>query len=530
MRRWLMAALATFLLSACGERNANNVSGVECVADRDCAGEKVCRASLCTIVEQSPRALGFRLVPPPSSTYPAQTIATHEVEADAPLQIGLDPGVRVAGSLSFVGRETGPDSGRLKFRRHRDDFTSETAVANSKYEIFVPAGTYDITFFPQDVARRPTRVWGDVMIELDTDPRLQIVEQTVEVIGTLSRTDAVSREADFVGNARVFATSADSGITSSVGMTDSSGNFKIAVPPNSGVFDLHVSPLEPNSYADNGDADYVPDATYAAAFVVEGNEWINGIEDNQGADVLGVSLGEYAYSPIRIPVRLVIEGMDITDWTGTSVTLRTTAGRGVISVRQRLGEAGEFEIPLIMGLYHAVIRTPPSLPVRSMELSDIEIDAAGIVLRLEARSNVAGRLQAPDGSPLAGAELRFVPSADRGLAQQVSVTTDEDGEYKVWLENEPYLLSAIPADPSLPRYVQLIENADVPPVIEIGEPVLVWGTVFGTPSNGGDGDWVGLPDVSVHVVEADAQRVEQIVGEGQTNERGEFKVVIRARP
>ena len=525
----LMVAIVLTALGCGGDRASNN-SPAECTADSDCTNAKVCRASLCTVAETSPRMLGFRLSPPPSSTYPSQSVAIRELPADEPVQIGLDPGVRVAGALSYVGEESGPNEGRLKFRRHGDDFTAESAVVTREYELYVPAGTYQVTFFPADT-KRPTRVWDGVRIELDTDPRLQMVRETVEIVGTLSRTDLVSRESAVVASARVFATSRQSGITSSVTTTGTTGSFTIHVPPDSGAFDLHVAPMEPNSYEqDENGANYIPDARFDGAFRVEGEEWINLVDENPNAGVLAISLGEYGYAPLSIPVQLRLEGEDVADWSGTTVTLRTEAGRGSISVRHRLGPRGEFALPLVMGLYDAIVRTPPSLPARSMEISNLEIDPQGIILTLTPLANVTGEVRGPSGDPLEGAELRFVPVDSGSLTQQVSVKTEPDGRYQVWLEDAPYLLTVLPSDPGLPRYVGVVQGADVPASIRIDEPVLVWGTVFGTPAQADSDDWEALPNVSVQVVESDENGVHRVVGENQTNERGDFRVVIGARP
>lgn len=528
MRRSLIAAFATLMLAACGgDDPSTNNAAAECSIDSDCSGGKVCRAALCTVVETEPRRLGFRLTPPPMSTYPPQVVPIRALPADEPVQIGLDPGVRVAGALSYIASERGPGSGRLKFRRTSDDFTGEATVTGNEYELFLPPGSYVVTFFPEN-PERPTRVWNDVDIELDTDPKLQLPEATVQILGTLSRTDPISRESSVVPNAHVFATNAESGVTSSVATTNESGTFAINVPATSGVYDLFVSPVEPNAYGDQDQIAYIPDAKFTAAFEVDENDWVNLLDENPDTDVLGVSLGEYGYSPLSIPFRLQFDG-DI-DWTGTTVTLRTEAGRGIVSIRQRLDAGGEFELPLVTGLYEAIVRTPPALPVRSSSISNIEVDPEGIVLTLEPRTNASGTVVGPSGDPLAGADVRFTPIEAETLAQPISVKTDADGGYAVWLEDEPYRLSVVPSDPSLPRHVSIVENGTVPAVVEIVEPVLVWGTILGTPSEGSSDSWRALPDVSVEVVEEDASGMVRVIGEGQSTESGDFKVVIGARP
>lgn len=516
-------AAVALLLSACGAPAPDaNTSSAECYVSSDCGGERVCRANICTVAETAPRALGFRLVPPPTSTYPSQTVAVRELAPDMPVQIGLDPGVRVAGEVTWIGSEAGPGAGQLKFRRHGDDFTAQAVVQANAYELYVPAGNYDVTFLPANTSR-PTHVWKNVMVELDTDPRLQLSNKEVRVVGTLARTDGLSRDSAFIARAKVFATAVESGITSSVSVTDESGNFELVVPEDAGLFNLHVAPSEPNAYSGEGEQRYVPEATFEGAFEVDGSDWENKI-DGQDSDLLAVSLGEYSYIPVSIPISLELDGQDV-DWSGTSVTLKTTAGLGVVSVRQQIEASGEFQLPLISGIYEAIVRTPPELPARSMRLGEISVSAEGVTLSLESRANASGTVLGPNGQPI-DAELRFVPLSDN-LAQQISVRTDEDGTYGVFLDDEPYTLTVVPSDSTLPRRVMLVENGDVPETIELAEPVLVWGSVFGTPSEASQ-DWIGLSDVAVNVVEK-VDGAERVVGEGQTNEDGDFKVVIGAR-
>lgn len=522
----LLAVLALFGCGfGCGEGvnpppMINSVVG-ECAVNSDCDGDLVCRAAICAVVEDEPRALGFRLVPPPTSTYPAQTIGVKEIVSDMPVQIGLHPGVHVAGEIRWIGSDAGPGSGQLKFRSQTDDFSSETAVQANAYSLYVPTGTYAITFLPANPAQ-PTHVWRDVVVSLDTDPRLQLSRDHVRVLGTLVRTDALTGESHFVEEARVFATAPGSGVTSSVSVTDPNGNFDLLVPEDAGVFNLHIAPAEPNALKSDPTTPYVPEATFEGAFEVSGRQWSNRL-DGQDTDVLAVSLGDYANVPIAVPVRLTLDGAT-PDWTGTTATLRTHAGHGTVTVRQHVDRDGVFELPLIAGVYEALVRTPAGHPARSMRLQDLEITSSGINLVLKSRPNVRGTVVGPNGEPL-DAELRFVPVSD--VAQQISVRTDEDGTYSTWLDTEPYTLTVLPSDTTLPRRVLQIENAELPETIQLSEAVVVWGSVFGMPSETSQ-TWEGVRDVAVHVLEKSNDAL-HVVGEGQTNEAGEFRIVLGTR-
>lgn len=530
MKRWLTAALATLLFAAgCGEHPVEpDPDG--CQADYECSGDQVCRQGICTVTDTEPRTMGFRLEPPPGSNYPPQSVPFRDLRPDRAIQIGLEPGVRVAGALSWIGEgEGGPGAGRLKFKQlGGDGFTGETTVDDNQYEIFVPAGRYDVRFFPTDT-ERPTYAWTDIEIELDTDPRLQMVEGLVSFTGTLSRTDSVTGESPFVTGARVFATSRETGVTSTVATTDESGVFSLSVASDSGTYDLHVAPPDPNTFEQGDFADYIPEATYEKAFSVEANTWTNLLSDG-GADLLSVSLGEYGYASLQFAVRLIAAGLDDVDWSGTTVTLTTEAGAGTLTVRQRLEQDGEFELPLVQGVYAVEVKTPPNLPVASTRLTDIDLDnTEEVAIDVDLRTHVEGEVVGAEDLPLPNAQVSFEPVDDDPLVESASVVTNRAGRYDVWLDDVDYRVTVTPADPNLPRRVFEASPGEIPASVGVSEPSLVWGSVVGTPADAENADaWPTLPDVRVRVLERSSDGT-VVIGEGQTNDDGEFQIVIPAR-
>jgi hypothetical protein len=474
--------------------------------------------------------MGFRLEPAPGSQYPAQSVPFRELRTDQAIQIGLEPGVRVAGSLSWVGENPGgPDAGRLKFTQlGGDGFTGETTVDGNEYQIFVPAGRYDVRFFPSD-PDRPTYAWKDIEIELDTNPGLQLVRDLVTLTGTLSRTDAVTGESAFVQNARVFATSRSNGVTSTVATTDESGRFTIAVSSDSGLYDLHVAPATPNTYEANEFSNYVPEATYEKAFSVGPDSWTDLLSDG-GADLLSISLGEYGYASLRFGFRLQAAGLDDIDWSGTTVILSTQAGEGTLNIRQRLEKNPVFELPLILGTYAISVKTPPNSPVASTRVEGLELaNAREVKLEVERRQKVEGLVRDSEDQPLENAQLDFEPVTDDSLIQAASAVTDASGKFSVWLDDVTYRVTVTPADPNLPRRVLDATPDEIPEALQIAEPALVFGSVLGTPADEQDPDaWPPLPDVRVRILErVDDETIP--VGEGQTNDKGEFQIVIPAK-
>jgi len=521
--------LALHAVAGCGKHADPVKPG--CVVDADCGGERVCREQLCVVVDDAPRRLGFNLIPSGGSPYPPQTVPVAGVRLDEPLTIGIDPGVKVSGAIQILGG-SGDANGQLKFKQRalKNAFVRETRVDMNRYEVFVLPGRYDVTFFP-DNASLPTRVWRDIALELDSDPKFQMNTRTVEIGGTLSRTDSATAESSRVRGALVFAVSRDTGSVSSTAVTNEAGDFTIHVLEDSGLYDLHVAPAEPNRFDPEQVPNYVPEASFESAFRVDGAQWENLLYPEAAS--LGLSLGEYGYAPIEFQFRLSADtDMDI-DWTGSSVSLETEAGRGKLTIRHRVDSSGRFTLPLILGTYAVEVRTPPGLPVASARIEALTFSATSptVTFDLGLRELVEGAVQSHDGTFVAGAQLSAVPLSGGRLAEPLNVPTDERGFFHLWLDDVPYRITISPADPTLPRGVVDWEPGSASlETIRLAEPALTWGKVLGTPTNGdASEDWRELPDVVIRAFEESAAGEPIVLGESKTDAQGAFRIVLPAR-
>ncbi len=537
MRTLHAIALATllFTMNGCGPTGpsvgSNNGSAGGCEVDADCPGSQICTEALCTVVEGEPRVIGFSLQPPKGSSYPAQIVPPAPIDLGEPLVIGATPGVRVAGTIELVG-VSGQASGQLKFKQRstRDPFVGETRVEASTYELFVAPGRYDISFFPDDQTL-PTRIWRDVRLELDTDPRLRLNAETVQITGTLSRTDALTREAVRVEGALVFAVARESGSVTSTAITNDSGEFSFNALQDSGIYDLYVAPAEPNRPDEGRRINYVPDVSFPGAFEIEDSDWSNLLDENPDARSLSLSLGEYT-QPLEVRVRLSVPEdveRDI-DWTDTSVTLETSAGMGVMRVRQKTGADGVLDLPLILGDYAVEVRTPPGMPVASARFESYSVDAGGPLdsLELVLRRQVEGVVISPEGRPVTSAQVTMTPR-EGDLAEPIAVSTDAVGKFSAWVDDVDYRVVVASPDAALPRFTVDVSDLDSLETIQLPSPVVARGEVLGTPLMSDEGgDWRELGDVVVRAFEmVDDERV--ILGEGKTDDDGTFRIILPAR-
>lgn len=167
----------------------------------------------------------------------------------------------------------------------------------------------------------------------------------------------------------------------------------------------------------------------------------------------------------------------LTASTAGEVDGRTYAISGRTDADGLMRLDGREDLPILRGLYRAVITPPISSIYRRTEvLVDLTDVGFGVLasrqLTLELRPRVRGRILDVDGSAAAFAELTF--EATDGEGRATVITTAEDGSYSVRLDPATYVMSILPFDerdlfrtPSVARVLRVQASVPVATVTDI---------------------------------------------------------------
>lgn len=499
-----------------------------CSSDAECAEEQLCRRNYCIIADAEVIHLGLTFIPPGSSAFLPQRIDPRPLDTTEEIQIGLEGSIAIRGKLSFVGAATQGPTGVLTLRRPQATdsfFTHQLPVNRGSFEAFILPGTYDLHFNPDD-GSIPPKVWRNKIFVSDTleDLALPQPRDFLTITGSIThKQPSVMGEGEDlpVPNARVIAQSSQTGMTSTVGYTDDAGNYQIQVLPNSGSYTLYVSPGD--------ETRLFPEVVLPERFIAE----------SHNPPPVSVSMG--TFSPVGLPLHLQLGDGGVRpagfegelDWSDITVIFRSSVGNGILTRQTLINDRGRASVTLLPGLYDIEVIPPAHSPIARSTMS---LEFSNLLDRLEFpvtyKTRLRGTVTDGSGLPLENTRLRFERAEFPGSRNEgrpasetspIRTHSDEEGIFDLWLEPADYLITATPAAThGLPRAIRRLEeqevNAGEALHIEIPSPALLFGTVYGD-------DWSPVADVTVQGFAIIDGR-SRVIGEAQTNARGEFRLLL----
>lgn len=528
---WACALLVALLAGGCGSSEPEPSAQAEplCRADAECDGAESCRAGFCVATEEPTRQLEFTFLPGARSGHLAQRFMSSAVDPTQPLQFVLEPSLRVSGQVAFTS-SLRTVSGTLIFQPEgasERTFTRQATLdQGGAYEVFVTPGVYTITFVPGNApaqinTSRPTpgRVWKAQRLEADTELNLRLPDpeqiRPVEMLLS-SRQDSPGLGAGLAG-VRVVAISRETGVASTSDVTDEDGQFVLYLWRDTGVYDLVLSPSTEA-------AGPSPNTTLPS--------WLDSSEPTLSQNI---ELDADAVLSREVTITLDDEALasDVVQPSEVQLIIRTQTDTGELSMTRALDASGQLVAQLAPRLYEVEIVPPPA---SRYARTTVMLDATDLLTRTltitpDARRAVT--LQARDhrGEPVGNARVELVANAQAGdpLASAYGVpwktTTDAAGEATVWLEPRRYTARLTPpAESGLPRTTVTIEPVDEAKtslLVTLARPGLVEGTVWSNEA----GAFKAQDGVVLQVHEVrQGQRV--LLGEGQTDARGDFALII----
>ncbi len=498
-----------------------------CTEDTQCPQDQVCRRNYCTLADIQPVNLGLTFIPPHSTNYLPQRVAPFDVNPNVSLQIGLEASILVLGQLNYQDSALPGPSGLLSIQRSDDPsgfHSQQTRVESGHFEIFLLPGQYTLSLFPDETSI-PGFIWHNEVFASDTDFKrtLPNPRSTLSVQGNISfqaGTTDTSRDVP-VEKVRVMAIS-KTGLSSTTTTTDEFGHYSLEVWPNTGSYDLHISPTYSNSLT--------PSVVIRDAFTA-----------HDQTVLAPQTLGTYQNAIIPAQIRLHPESTDKhpqldpstrLDWSQTSVLLHANIGQGVLKLTPDISSEGYIDLKALEGEYTIEIIPPLDSPYARTTITHALTPSENVVdINIPLKKNIRGLIYDAEGNALENVKIRLTPQSpdnsstrSRSEARTITTTTDAQGQFDAWLENTTYLLSAIPpANSGLPRTFATIQTADFSAdtdeiAITIPRPVLIYGTLY--EENGRE----VLPNVSVQGF-ALINGQQRVIAEALTNARGEFLLI-----
>jgi Cys-rich repeat protein len=499
-----------------------------CTADAQCPERQICRKNYCVVETASPLEIGLNFIPPNSSPYLPQRIEPRLLDVDDELQIGLEASIAIHGKVFFADAATLGPTGVLIVRRPQAEdsfFTYQIPVTRGNFQGFILPGHYDLHFVPDDPSL-PRKVWRNKLFTSDTVEELALPQprELLTVTGSITHKHAAANGEGNdlpVPNARVIAIATDTGNMSTAAVTDESGNYQIQVFPRSGTYALHISPAD--------DTTIIPEVVIEGRFVAE----------TFNPPPVSVSLGTYL--PVSLPLNLQLfepdsfPSPDLLDFEAMTVVFRGQVGNGKVSRQATVTSSGRVNVNLLPAVYDIEIIPSAQSPLaRTLHRHELTALLDRLELTLLLKQRVQGRVQHPDGTPLENTRLRFEAtsvtgerSAGRSQSESFAprTTTDMEGRFEVWLEPSNYVVTVTPQGPTGLGRQLLYRTADALTgsdewIIDVTAPSLLAGTLYGD-------DWAPVPDVTVQAFANLAGRL-RVVGEAQSNGRGEFRLLLPA--
>jgi hypothetical protein len=551
----VLLAMVLGLMACSADADMGGLSGAgdNCEAKSDCPAEQICRDGFCSEASPGQTTLNLRFIPPGSSTFLPQYVEGASVSLDQRTGFRLKRGITVTGGNGTGDNNTGivfddgmRPSGSIIFRPyglHDNLFVRETEVDAGAFSADISPGHYAVTFFPRDRSAFPPVKWPNEHFTSDAVFEREISSDYVEISGTLVREESVGADAVGVANAQVYATSADGDHSSTQVVTDEDGKFLLKVEPDTGVYDVRVVPAFSEAF--------VPSKDFHESFEVTESACIGPDEREANPCRVRLSLGAYPSQTIAVPVKLVPPSQHDGDinWESTSLVVRGPLGEGEFRRKYSVDADGRADIEvypstsspdeLISGYSLEVI--PPvtsSLARKTIELDDsIEMSSVNTI-ELNRKRRLDGLLVDSLGEPVSAAKLEFRLASDESSssdARSLTVNSDPDGAFEVWLEPAAFDVLITPsASSGQPRVFEridadVISNGDEL-IFELPEPRVVLGSIIGAPDTDGEQsveseDLVGIGEVTVEVYRVIRGR-SVVLGQARSDAEGNFRMAI----
>lgn len=540
MTHKLKTILTLSLLLGCAacaaddEALSKHTNAPVCITDADCAPELMCRLSYCSATATTTRQLEFTFLPSNNSGYLPQRTSALTINPQDELAFELLPSLKVEGAISRSD-DPQPVTGTLIFERSEEQskerlYTRQINVRQGQFQAELVPGLYNVTFLPEDEAL-PQRTWKAQRFELNSDftralPIPRTISGNVLFRDPLADPNSPPR---FVQEAKVVAVSRETGELSTIGQTDEQGYFTLNVWPDSGVYDLVVSPSSATAL--------VPRVVFEGALDTDGPNTTQSLNlgefSSQGAEVF-----------LALPEALK-EQLDFSP-SDLRVILRAPLGKGTLQLSTRFAQVGvtgeNIKTPWVLGLkllpleYEIELIPPASSRfARTILTRDLRMATKASEVSLEEKVPFSAQLlqRAVSGAyvPATQAEVYLSPrelttpktSGTSEMLEPILAKTDDQGRLYTHVELRDYDIEVIPrASPGQPRAFYTLRADQIMQAQELvwrlPAPVVLVGTVF-------DEQYQGQADLAVEIHElTNGER--RLVAQGQTKRQGTFKLIL----
>jgi hypothetical protein len=529
-----------------------------CAADVDCATGLTCQYGVCAVEPGPELTIALSITPPDFRPDLArQQVAGVPVRLGGQLpDFGLARPVRVNGTVTYDTNSV-PAGADVRFEsRTAIPGLSVSAIASTDgeagaFSVEIPPGRYDVTILPSNPSV-PRRTLLNVAITTAGTNRCPEVEGTFcqllplvlpapeRYVGLRGVLEAREPRITPLAGARVFATSVDSNLESTIAVTDVDGSFTIFVAPEIAEYTIFVRPGDDPSVPSMAfepfelpDDEGMFDLTLAVP-VPTGRGWLEGrIVSPDGVPPADISIVARASLPELRPLAGALTPTEGEWEVRLGATSLDAEGRFAIELPATTwdvfavaasGSWGPSDVAQIVVVDSAGEPRPGESP-------DDVPSVAEFVLR--ERSPSTGRVVSPDSTPVPGAVVTVEPlrvgdiGIDAlGVASVVfaaATTAVEDGSFVVPLVDGRYRVTVIPPDgPGLARAEFEREVIDGSGLDELALPTS--GVVVGRILDESQQPLAGANIEAWLVRAAGAERV----GTTTTDGAGEYRLVLPA--
>ena len=536
----LVGALLLALLAACGADAGADAAGgrhdtppVLCTLDAQCPGDQVCQSGACSVAVAE-RVFDITFLPSNGSIFPAQRIQNIQTKPAERLDFVLESSVNVTGRLVANGKDTfASEQATLIFERMDAGggaiVRPQVNVQDGTFTVDLLPGAYDITCIFAN-PQLPKRLWrGRQIGESSTELLLPLPLPGLirEARYTVTRREpgimpTASAIVPVVG-ARVLATTA-SGQTSTVGVTDESGNVTLRVWSDvEEAYEVRIGPNAPDAL--------MPSVSYPGLLRPGGD----------GGEPVGIGMGQWSQREVTLELDFLsrLTELDI-ELSEARIVFEAPVEQGRFVLSRSLERRGQ---PLnVMPLKYEVTIYPQSTsiygPLRfSWDATSPEaLYAFAQALdrgKFPKKQQVLFKLLQSQGLPLQGAQLLLTPktqgsSAQVDLAPQV-IDSSVDQTLSAWLEpGVVYEVQVQPADSGQPQGLFLVQ-APVPAsqtskvqTLQLAAPLVIFGSVL-------DAELRGQGNLILELQDRFAQ-ASRTIATARTGAEGRFRAVVPATP
>ena len=532
------AVLVLFSATGCNARNSCAMNNCGCFSLEDCSAHNICFLGSCQAPGYNISNVYLDLLPAAASGLVAQ----QDAESPRNLADGLNLHVGLRATYPFLGQvqttRGNALGGALKIQVHPDSqvpislpssqsLPQPTVSISDGFSVTLVPGIYDLTFVPTDTAQElpPLFVANYIFTQAAQETLVYPDTNLVTVSGSLNGNDALFSPISGALISGVGASANGSVLLSTATTTDSGGRYRLIFPPEATVFNVTTRPSDGNLQ--------VPFATFTDLPVTQDPNAVTTLTLGIPPDTVSLTATLFDSGVTPVPhATLYFEG-GVGTAGGKFATTSTSDNHGVATVT------------LIPGSY-SVIVAPASdqnnalLETRfcvnsaySAPLQDCDYavsNQGNVVLHLNQRVAVAGRIMGHAGKPVAAAHVVFTLQNKPLVQRQYATTTDTDGNYSVLVDpsrggppTEYEVVVEPDANSGLPRHRELL-RVDQQPVhhdMQLYAASLVYGRIM---------DPNGLPqsDVTIALYSAELGSAGQplLVGLGKSTTGGEFVIPL----